>query len=441
MLAFPKNFLWGAATAAHQVEGQNFNNDWWDWEQTPGHIKNGDSSRVACDWWGGRWQEDFDLAQRLGHNAHRLSIEWSRLEPKPGEWNDAAANTYRAMLTGLRARGMTPMVTLVHFTHPCWFLETGGWVNDSAVETFERFVVRAIETFGDLVQFWITVNEPNLYMILNYVWKTRPPGAGSLTQGLRVARNIILGHYRAYAAIHRLQPDAQVSLAHQWRLIVPANPNSVLDRFAAWQANYVANEMFVRALTTGKMPLPLGRGETIGDGKIPLDYFALNYYFQNRVVFDISRPGSVFARQLHSEWLKGTAFEEFTDAGDPVPEGFYQLLKMLARFNLPIYITENGTFDIGRDNQLLSIDNQSPYLVTHLRAIHRAMQEGVKINGYFWWTLVDNFEWDAGYWLKFGLYHLDVETQTRTKRPVADTYAEIIRANGITDELMARFAT
>jgi beta-glucosidase len=320
----------------------------------------------------------------------------------------------------------------VHFTQPRWFMAQGGWVNDRSPEIFEQFVVRAVETFGDLVRFWITINEPNLYMVLNYVWKTRPPGAGNLTQGLRVARNIILAHYRVYGTIHRLQPHGQVSLAHQWRLIVPANPNSALDRFAAWQANYVTNEMFVRALTTGKMPLPLGRGEPIGDGKVPLDYFALNYYFENRVRFDISRPGSVFARQLPSTWLQGTTFEEFTDAGDPVPDGFYHLLKMLSRYNLPFYITENGTFEIGHDNQ-------SPYLVTHLQAMHRAMQEGVKINGYFWWTLVDNFEWDAGYWLRFGLYHLDVATQVRTKRPVADTYAEIIRDNGISDELMERF--
>ncbi len=432
MLSFPKNFLWGAATAAHQVEGQNFDNDWWDWEQTPGHIKNGDSSRVANDWWNGRFIEDFDRAQSLGHNAHRLSVEWSRLEPREGEWDNAAVARYREMLTALRERNIEPMVTLVHFTHPRWFMEKGGWLADNSPQILERHATRVVETFGDLCNVWITINEPNLYMVLNYVWKTRPPGTGSLTQGLRVARNIIIGHYRAYAAIHHLQSNAQVSLAHQWRWIAPAKKNSLLDRVVAWQSNYLTNEMFVRALTTGRMPTPLGRGEKIGDGKMPLDYFALNYYFQNRVTFDISRPGSVFARQLHSTWLKGTPFEEFSDAGDLAPDTFYQLLKMLARINLPIYITENGTFDIG-------YDNQSPYLVTHLRALHRAMQEGVKINGYYWWTLVDNFEWDAGYWLRFGLYHLDVETQTRTKRPVADTYAQIIRDNGIADELMKRF--
>lgn len=432
MVSFPKNFLWGAATAAHQVEGQNFNNDWWDWEQTPGHIKNGDSSRVANDWWNGRFIEDFDRAQALGHNAHRLSVEWSRLEPREGEWDNAAAARYREILTALHERNIEPMVTLVHFTHPRWFMEKGGWLADNSPEVLERHATRVVETFGDLCNFWITLNEPNVYMVLDYVWTSRPPGAGSLTQAFRVARNMILAHYSAYAAIHRVQANAQVSLAHQWRTLAPANPRSRLDRFATWQGNYVANEMFVRALTTGKMPFPLGRGETIGDGKIPLDYFALNYYFQSHVTFDISRPGSVFARLLAPVWLKGTAFQELTDAGDLAPNALYDFLKRFAPLNLPFYITENGTFDIGHDNQ-------SPYLVTHLRALHRAMQEGIKINGYYWWTLVDNFEWDAGYWMRFGLYHLDVETQVRTKRPVADTYAQIIRDNGISDELAKKY--
>lgn len=432
MLSFPQNFFWGAATAAHQVEGQNFNNDWSDWEKTPGLIRDGHTSGVACDWWNGKWRGDFDGAKQLGQNAHRMSIEWSRLEPEPGDWDRGAAAMYRAMMAGLRERGIEPFVTLVHFTLPLWFLEKGGWLNDASPEMLERYVVRALETFGDLNHFWITLNEPNLYMLLSYVWKSRPPGAGSITQAMRVARNMILAHYRAYAAIHRVQANAQVSLAHQWRWITPVNPKSPLDRFAAWQGNYLTNEMFVRALTTGKLPLPLGWNEKIGDGKMPLDFFALNYYFENRVMFDISRPGSVFARQIPSEWLQGTPYASFQDAGEPAPNAFFELLKLLAKLDLPIYITENGTFEIGRDNQ-------SPYLVTHLAALHRAIRQGADVRGYFWWTLVDNFEWDQGYWLRFGLYHLDVETQARTKRPVADVYAEIAHANGIPDELMEKY--
>ncbi|MBI4670975.1 MAG: glycoside hydrolase family 1 protein [Chloroflexi bacterium] len=432
MFSFPPNFLWGAATAAQQVEGQNFNNDWWDWEQVPGHIHGGDSSRVACDWWNGRYREDFDRAQSLGHNAHRLSVEWSRIEPSEGKWEDAVIARYREMLIALRERNIEPFVTLVHYTHPRWFMARGGWLSDESPRLMERYAAHMVETLGDLCHFWMTLNEPNLYMVLNYVWKGRPPGTGSITQAVHVARNMMLAHYRAYAAVHHAQSGAQVSLAHQWRWISPANPQSLLDRAVAWQSNYLTNEMFLRTLTDGKMPFPLGRGEKIGDGKMPLDYFAINYYFENRVAFDVTRPGSLFARQLPSTWLDGTPYASFDEAGNLNPSALYELLKRLARFQLPIYITESGTFEIG-------YDNQSPYLIAHLEALHRAQQDGADVRGYFWWTLTDNFEWDQGYWLRFGLYHLDVESQARTKRPVADVYARIIRENGVADELVEQF--
>src|SRR5581483_8344604 len=134
MRSFPSGFLWGTATAAYQVEGHNFNCDWWDWEQVPGHVHDGHSARVACDWWGGRYREDFDRARALGNNAHRMSLEWSRIEPRAGEWDESALETYRDMLVALRERGMEPMVTLVHFTQPRWFMQGGGWVNSAAPE-------------------------------------------------------------------------------------------------------------------------------------------------------------------------------------------------------------------------------------------------------------------------------------------------------------------
>lgn len=432
MRSFPPDFFWGSATAAHQVEGQNFNNDWWDWEQVPGHIKNGDSSRVACDWWGGRFREDFDRAQALGHNAHRLSVEWSRIEPQEGQWDTAAITRYREMLMALRERHIEPFVTLIHFTHPRWFLARGGWLADDAPQLAERFAAHVIASLGDLCRFWITVNEPNLYMVLSYVWKRRPPGTGNIGQAMRAARNLIRAHYRMYEAIHRAQSDSAVSLAHQWRVLAPANPQSPFDRAVAGLSNYLTNGMWLRALTQGTLPFPMGRGEKIGDGKIPLDYFALNYYFAQHVKFDIGLPGSLFAHPLPTTWTNGTPYAGMEDVGDLSPASLYELLKTLWRLKLPFYITENGTFEIGRDNQ-------SPYLVTHLNALHRAMQEGVDVKGYFWWSLTDNFEWDSGYWMRFGLFQMDVATQLRTKRPVADTYARILRERGISDELLEEY--
>ncbi len=431
-LAFPPNFLWGTATAAHQVEGQNFNNDWWEWEQTPGRIRNGDSARVACDWWSGRYIEDFDRAEALGMNAHRLSVEWSRLEPREGEWDDNALQTYRAMLTALHERRAQPFVTLLHYTQPLWFMAKGGWLDDDSPRLFERFVTRTVQALSDLANFWITLNEPNLYIVLNYAWKGRPPGAGNIRQAFRVGKNLLQAHALAYHAIHRVQPTGQVGLAHAWRWIEAANPHSRLDRLSARMSDRLTNRIFVRALTEGVFSFPIGHGETFPPAKNSLDYFALNYYFEHPVAFDLTRPGSLFARPVAADWVRDTEFEAYPYVGRWSPASFYAALKEIARSGLPIYVTENGVFDIGRDLQ-------PNYLVTHLKALHRALQDGVDVRGYFWWTLVDNFEWDDGYWLRFGLYHLDVETQVRTPRPVTDVYGRIIHENGIADDLIEAY--
>lgn len=429
---FPPGFLWGTATAAHQVEGQNFNNDWWDWEQVPGHIRSGCSSRVACDWWGGLYVQDFNLAQSLGTNAHRLSVEWSRIESREGQWNVEAIDFYREMLEALHERGIVPFVTLLHFTQPRWFMAKGGWLADDSPQVFARFATRVVECLGDLAANWITVNEPNLYMVLSYLWGKRPPGSTSMTQAFHVARNLLRAHAAAYHAIHRIQPSAQVSLAHAWRATAPANLRSARDRVCARIGDHIANRMFVRALVEGVFPFPMGRGEQVPEIKNSLDYFALNYYFEHPVAFDIRQPGSLFLRAAQPDCVKGTAYETYGGVGNLSPECFYRVLKELARFKVPIYITENGMFDLGGDIQ-------QGYLVTHLDVLRRAMREGVDVRGYFWWSLTDNFEWDDGYWPRFGLFHVDFETQARTPRPVAELYARIIRENGIDGELIKRY--
>ncbi len=177
MLKFPERFMWGAATAAHQVEGGNENNDWWEWEQAPGHIQNGDKSTLACDWWKGeRYRQDFDLAKSFGHNAHRLSVEWSRIEPREGEWDADAIAYYRRVLTALRERGITPLVTLHHFTNPRWLRAQGAWETRAVVPLFERFVERVVRELGDLCDFWVTINEPIIMMHANVTsLATGPP--------------------------------------------------------------------------------------------------------------------------------------------------------------------------------------------------------------------------------------------------------------------------
>ena len=183
---FPSGFLWGTATAAHQVEGGNINNQWWDWEQQPGRIYNGDCSGDACGWWRDA-EPDLDRAAALGQNAHRLSIEWSRIEPRDGVFDDAALARYRELLEALRQRGLEPMVTLHHFTNPRWLEECGAWLHPDTPRRFARFVARAVAALGDLCQLWCTINEPIVYAAQSYLRGGWPPGVKDGRTALRVA--------------------------------------------------------------------------------------------------------------------------------------------------------------------------------------------------------------------------------------------------------------
>ncbi|MBM4465807.1 MAG: glycoside hydrolase family 1 protein [Chloroflexi bacterium] len=428
MMRFPKGFLWGTATSAHQVEGNNRNNDWWEWEKEPGHILDGSRSALACDWWN-RAEGDFDLAQEMGHNAHRLSLEWSRIEPREGEWDDDAMARYRQMLVGLRERGLEPMVTLHHFTNPLWLVEKGGWETEAVVPLFERYVTRVAEELGDLIGLWSVLNEPNIYAMLSYAGGRWPPGKRSLPLAFKVLGNMLIAHGRAYRVIHRLQPRAQVGIAHAMRVFDPADPSSRLDRWAAWIPDYIFNRLTLTALTEGVLGFPLALNRRVPELVDSADFLGLNYYTRDLVAFDARRPGELFGRRFYAEGA------EMSDGGysEVYPEGLYRLLKRLAAYGKPIYVTENGLPDAD--------DDQRPrFILTHLAATHRAIEEGAPVKGYFHWTLVDNFEWAEGWTLRFGLIALNVETQKRTIRRSGQLYQEICQTAAITEDMVERYA-
>ena len=222
-LEFPPGFLWGTATSAHQVEGENTNNDWWAFEQQPGAIWRGHRSGAACGWWRDA-ERDFDLMATLGQNTHRLSVEWSRIEPEEGVFDPAALARYGEMLAGLRRRGIEPMVTLHHFTTPLWMARQGGWLNPLILPRFERFVRHTVAALSDQVQLWCTINEPEVYAAEAYLEGIHAPGHRSPVEMLRVLRHMLLAHAAAYRAIHEVQPDAQAGLVHNQRLFDPARP-------------------------------------------------------------------------------------------------------------------------------------------------------------------------------------------------------------------------
>ncbi|HUN22444.1 MAG TPA: family 1 glycosylhydrolase [Anaerolineales bacterium] len=425
---FPHNFLWGTATASHQVEGNNLYSDWWHWEQQPGKIKEGHTSGLACDWWGGRYLEDFDRMVAGSQNAHRLSVEWARIEPTPAFWDEDALDQYRQMLLALKARNIQPMVTLCHYCHPQWFLEMGGWQNPQSVAQFERYARKVVNTLGDLCDCWLTLNEPNAYVFQAYMDGNFPPGKKDMNAAFEVGTNLFRAHVSAYHAIHNLQPGAQVGWALYVLLLDPANPASWFDQQVTDQQHRLFNDAWPSGYVTGEYQTLL-KAIPVPQAKGALDWVGLNYYQRQLVRFNPLQPTHLFGERFsHPQDEKSE-----TNFISIHPQGLLRVIKWGAQLGLPMYITENGVED--------STDRIRPrFLAQHLRALWLACMQNYDVRGYFHWTLVDNFEWERGWTQRFGLYALDTATQTRTARPSAHMYAKICRENALSSAVVAEYA-
>ena len=425
---FPEGFLWGTATAAHQVEGRNTNDTWSAWEQETGRIIYGATAAVACDWWGGRWQEDFDRAQATHQNAHRLSVAWSRIQPAPDRWDESALDRYREMLIGLQSRKITPMVTLHHFSEPLWVAELGGWENEDLVALFAAFVRKTVEALRPYCKLWVTINEPDVFVYSAYIEGVFPPGKKDLKAALKVMHTMIRAHARAYAVIHELQPEARVGSAFHYRGFRPATWLPV-DRWAAKVFHTLFNDLFPRTLQDGVFNAVVKKAR-IPEAVGTQDFVGINYYSCNTVRFDLLAPGKMFA---HLGYPRGVVLSESGFIAN-IPEGLVEAVKWGNQFGLPMIITENGVED--------SQDVLRPrYLLEHLHALWSIINHNYPVEGYFHWSLVDNFEWERGWTQRFGLWGLDLENQARIRRPSVDLYAEICRTNGISSETVEKYAS
>jgi beta-glucosidase len=425
---FPRGFLWGCATSSHQVEGNNFNNNWWAWEQQPGRILNGDKSGPACDWWGGRWRDDFERAAEGHQNAHRFSVEWSRIQPVPDKWDEHVLDRYRELARNLTERDMTPLVTLHHFSDPIWLSEKGGWENETVIEDFVRFTRKVVEALQEYVNLWVTINEPNLLAVQAYLFGAWPPGKTDLGATLRVMTNLARAHAAAYHTIHGIQKEARVGIALHVRRLAPAHPASPLDRWVAGVYSSVLNELLPRAFQSGVMRFP-GWFRRLPEAKGTQDYLGINYYTQDLVAFKPFKVNGLFMQRFFPPEA------ELSETGmlANIPQGLFDTLKWGLKFGVPMIITENGVED--------SQDAfRRRYLIQHLHQTWRAVNFNYPVKGYFHWSLVDNFEWERGWTQRFGLWGLDAETQKRSKRPSADLYAEICQENGLSSEVVARYA-
>jgi beta-glucosidase len=428
IFSFPRGFLWGTATSSHQVEGNNTNNTWWDWEHTQGKIIYGHQSGLACDWWGGRWREDFDRAAEAGQTTHRLSIEWSRIQPAPDRWDEDALDHYRQMVRGLHERGLIPMVTLHHFSDPLWLMESGGWEQKTIVNLFEAYTRKVVEALKVYVPYWVTINEPSIYTYFGYYFGIFPPGEKDLKKLVKVIENMVRSHSAAYRAIHSLQPSAKVGLAHHYRGLKPIRNWFPLDRWTTNFQSQIFNGIFPEVFHDGVLRLPI-RHKRIPEAKGTQDFFGLNYYTSEYATFNLLRYGYGFTRHCFAPdaELSCSGFL----ANEPL--GMYEAMQWSRKFKLPMIITENGVED--SDDRL-----RPKYLLQHLHQVWRAANFNWPVMGYYHWSLVDNFEWERGWTQRFGLWELDVETQARRKRPSVDLYAVICRENAISSDLVERYA-
>lgn len=427
---FPAGFLWGAATASHQVEGNNTNNNWAYWENQPNRIHNGDKAGRACDWWGGRWRDDFDRVKETHQNAHRLSIEWSRIQPEPDRWNEDALDVYREMLRGLYHRGITPFVTLHHFSEPLWLFERGGWENPDTPALFEAFVRRAVEALREYCTSWIPINEPNVFTYSAYLDRSGafPPGKNDLNVAFSVMANMVRGHALAYRAIKSIQPEARVGTAIHTRHMRPAHTWNPLEKFIAGQVFTNFNASFLDALVDGRLRFAT-KSTRIPEAVGTSDFTGINYYTGDLVYFNLFNPMELFSKRAYPKdaLLSGTGYIA------NYPEGLFDVIRWARGYNLPIIITENGVEDAN--------DQMRPrYLIEHLYQVWRAVSFSWPVKGYFHWSLVDNFEWERGWSQRFGLWGLDTGSQARIRRPSVDLYAAICKQNAISSDLIEKYA-
>ncbi|MBI4394862.1 MAG: glycoside hydrolase family 1 protein [Candidatus Omnitrophica bacterium] len=417
--AFPETFLWGAATSAHQVEGNNIRNDWWKWEEE-GRFS--DRSGKACDHWN-RFREDFKLAKSLRHNAHRFSIEWSRIEPEEGYFDPEALEHYREVIRSLKSNGLEPVVTLFHFTLPLWLAREGGWLSARAPELFKRFTAKVVEVLGGEVSYWVTLNEPVVYVFKSYLAGDWPPGERSYEKAYLVFVHLLKAHVLAYDAIKDsiaiLNPEkARVGIAQHVSFFSPCYTDSWKDKLSVWLRNLIFNHLFVKALIRGRIFYPgifrirLRRSKT-------LDFIGLNYYTRsfvhNRGLRIPGIYGDICPVGHHPDVIRRNSL-----AWEIYPLGFFQLVKDFSRYKLPILIAENGICT-RQDSE------RSQFIVDHLRELGRAIEWGAPVIGYFYWSLLDNYEWADGFEPRFGLIEVNYKTQERTIRPSALLYAEICK--------------
>lgn len=406
-MKFPDGFYWGAATASYQVEGGIENTDWAE-AARDGRVP---PCGQACDHYH-RYEQDFDIAKELSHTAHRFSIEWARIEPEEGKFDYDAIAHYREVLEALKARNITPFITIWHFTLPLWFSQSGGFERKDSPEIFARYSAFAVEQLGDLCKHFSTMNEPNVFGSNGWLRGSWPPfkrfavtdlvsitNSGRMYESkaskgfspvflyFRVMKNLAKAHNAAYREIKKVSPSTEVSVVKHV-IVFDANWNP-FNKLKAAIANYAWTSIFMNR--TYKH----------------CDSIGLNYYFYTQ--FGDRR-----------QWKKTDMDWNFA------PERIYDALMMLNRYKKPLFVSEAGLADADDSDR-------AEYVQRQVAGTWRAIQDGANIRGHLYWSLLDNYEWALGFEKRFGLVEVNYKTLERKIRPSAYVYKKICENNGIVE--------
>lgn len=411
--AFPPNFMWGVATASHQIEGGNRNN----WTRFEPNSKSGQESGDACDHWN-RKEQDIELIKNLNVTHYRFSLEWSRIEPEMDVWDEDAISWYSDLVDQLLERGIQPMVTLHHFTNPLWWEDLGAFENESNIIYWIRFCSKMFDVLSDRVEWWCTINEPAVYASMGYVLGEFPPGERSFKKTRQVSLNLMRAHAQCYRTLKAKENGAaaKIGLVKNINIFDPYRRWNPLHRFQAKLLDGMFNRCWIQGLKTGRFKPPSSlRRFSIEGLKGSSDFLGLNYY--THLLATPFMPTKVEIDPLIRPW------EERTDFRYPMyAEGLMRAFEMVSTLKIPIIVTENGVAD---DDD----DMRPEHVRRHLQITSEAIANGYDIRGFFHWSLMDNFEWAEGYEQCFGLYDVDFSTQKRTLRESGALYASIAQSH------------
>ncbi|MBX7443827.1 MULTISPECIES: glycoside hydrolase family 1 protein [unclassified Arthrobacter] len=470
-LPFPEGFLWGAATAAYQIEGSAHaggrqDSIWDTFARVPGAVADGHNGDVACDHYR-RYRQDVALMKQLNMEAYRFSTSWARCMPDGVTPNPEGLAFYSRLVDELLAAGITPWLTLYHWDLPQALEDKGGWANRDTAYRFAEYAALMHGVLGDRVRIWTTLNEPWCSAFLGYAAGIHAPGRQEPRAALAAAHHLLLGHGLAARELRRRDADASLGITLNLTVADPRDPGSGGDRDAARRIDGQFNRIFLDPLFRGEYPADLladvahlGLAGLVQDGDLetiatPLDLLGVNYYHGECVTKDPEVPsGGAVATAAAPEQVARPVSSPFVAAdgarsvprGLPVtgmgwevqPEGLRRLLNRLqAEYTgpagIPLYVTENGAAydDVPDETGFVDDQDRLAFFASHLQAVHGAVADGVDVRGYLAWSLLDNYEWSFGYHQRFGLVRVDYATQDRIPKASARWYAEVAGSNAV----------